>query len=354
MATIRKRGGKYHVQIRIKGYEPATASFERQSDAKEWAAKTETELRAGKYFGQSKKRTFNELAEDYLPHAKDIKRLEYWQGAFGNMRLADITPDRINKQIQKLSSEDTSRHKTPATGDPILDAQREKVKRCGATINRFLAALSSCLSYGVKLDWIERNPCERINKPKENAGRVRYLSEEEIPLLLAACRKHENLYLAVILSLTTGARQEEIMSLHWNQIDFKRKVITLVKTKNGEKRTIPLVGEAFELLQTYSKVRSLSDDRLFPPTRLAKKSEYIELRQPWEKAREEAGINDFKWHDLRHTSASYLVMNGISLIEVAKILGHKTLAMVMRYAHLSPEHVVSTGEMLAAKLGVGK
>lgn len=354
MATIRKRGNRYHVQIRIKGYEPTTASFERQSDAKEWAAKTETELRAGKYFGQSKKRTFNELAEDYLPHAKDLKRLEYWQGVFGHIRLADITPDRINKQVQKLLTEDTPRFKTPATGDPVLDAQREKVKRCGATVNRFLAALSSCLSYGVKLDWIDRNPCERINKPKENAGRVRFLSEEELPLLLCSCRKHPNLYLAVILSLVTGARQEEIMSLHWSQIDFKRKAITLLKTKNGERRTLPAVGEAFDLLQERSKVRSLSDDRLFPPTKLAKKSEYLDLRQPWEAAREESGVEDFKWHDLRHTAASYLVMNGISLAEVAKILGHKTLTMVLRYAHLSPAHVVSTGEMLATRLGIGK
>lgn len=355
MATIRKRGDKYHVQVRLKGYKPETASFERLSDAKEWASKTETEIRSGKHFGQSKRHTFNDLFEEYLPHAKDIPRLTYWHQTFKNLRLTEITTLRINKEINKLLTEDTARFSTPATGDPTLDAQRKKVKRSGATVNRFIAALSSCLSHGVKIEWIERNPCERVNKQKENSGRCRFLDEEtELPRLLDECRKHPTLYLAVVLSLTTGARQEEIMSLRWGQIDFKRKIITLEKTKNGSKRAIPLVGEAYELLQIRSKIRDLSDDRIFPPSKLAKKSDYIDLRQPWEVARENAGIMDFRWHDLRHTAASYLVMNGVSLVEVAKILGHRTLAMVLRYAHLSPEHVVSTGDKLATRLGIGK
>lgn len=354
MATIRKRGSMHHVQVRIKGYEPATASFERLSDAREWAAKTETELRANKFFGQGKRNTFGDLANEYLPLAKDIKRLEYWIAAFGKLRLADITSDKINKQVKLLLSEETTRFTVPATGDPEIDAKRVKAKRSGPTVNRFIAALSSCLSYGVKLEWIERNPCERINKPKENAGRVRFLSEEELPRLRDACRKHEDLYLAVVLSLTTGARQEEIMSLRYGQVDFKRRVITLEKTKNGDKRSLGLVGEAFELLEARAKVRSLSDERVFPPTKLAKKSMYLDLRQPWEKALKESGIQNFHWHDLRHTAASHLAMSGVSLVEIAKILGHRTLAMVLRYAHLSPEHIVSTGEMLAKRLGVGK
>lgn len=355
MATIRKRGDKYHVQIRLKGYEPATASFERKDDAKEWASKTETELRANKYFGQSKRNTFSDLAEEYRTLAKDIKRLEYWCGAFGKLRLADITPDKINKQVKKLLDEETPRFTTPATGDTELDAKRVRAKRSGPTVNRYIAALSSCLSYGVKLEWIERNPCERINKPKENAGRVRFLNDaDELPRLLEACCKHDDLYLAVVLSLTTGARQEEIMSLRYGQVDFKRKVITLEKTKNHDKRSLALVGEAFNLLEARSKVRAITDNRLFPPTKRAKKATYLDLRQPWEKAIKESGIKDFHWHDLRHTAASHLAMSGVSLVEIAKILGQRTLSMVLRYAHLSPEHIVSTGEMLATRLGVGK
>ncbi len=352
MATFRKRGGKHHVQVRLKGFEPATASFVRLGDAKEWAAKTETNLRAGKYFGQSNRHTFNELADEYRLHAKDVKRLNYWQGVFGNLRLAEVTSERINKEIKKLLSEDTQRFITPATGDPEIDANRERAKRTGATVNRFIAVLSSCLSYGVRLEWTERNPCERVTKPKETAGRVRFLSDEERPRLLEACRKHDNLYLAVVLSLTTGARQGEIMSLCWGQIDFKRKVITLEKTKNGDKRALALVGEALTILKNRSKIRSMTDDRVFPPTDRAKKAEYLNLRQPWDTSLKEVGITNFHWHDLRHTAASYLAMSGVSLVEIAKVLGHRTLAMVARYAHLSDDHIVSTGEKLAARLGV--
>ena len=354
MATIRKRGDSYHVQIRLKGYEPATASFERLTDAKAWVAKTETEIRASKYFGQSKRLSFNDLAVEYQPLAKDVRRLRYWCDAFGNLRLADINTERINKQINHLLSEETSRFTTPATGDPLIDAKRVKTKRCGATINRYIAALSSCLNYAVKQEWIERNPCARANKQKENAGRIRFLNEEELPRLINACRSHSDLYLAVVLSLTTGARQEEIMSLHFKQIDFKRRIITLEKTKNGDKRSLALVGEAHELLLSRTKIRNMSDDRVFPPTSRAKKSMYLDLRQPWEVALKAANIANFHWHDLRHTAASYLAMSGVSMVEIAKVLGHRTLAMVARYAHLSDDHIVATGEMLATRLGVGK
>jgi integrase len=210
------------------------------------------------------------------------------------------------------------------------------------------------LSYGEKLEWVERNPCKRVTKPKENHGRVPFLSDEERPHLLKSCRKDDDLYLAVLLSLTTGARQGEVMNLRWGQIDFKRKVITLEKTKNGDKRALGLVGEALVLLQKRAKVRNLKDDRVFPPTERAKKADCLDLRQPWEAALKEAGVTDFHWHDMRHTAASYLAMSGVSLVEIAKMLGHRTLAMVARYAHLSDEHIVATGEKLAERLGVGK
>jgi integrase len=222
-------------------------------------------------------------------------------------------------------------------------------------VNRYLAALSACLAYGVKtLQWLERNPCETVAKSKENSGRVRFLSDDERVRLLDACRTHPDLYLAVVLALTTGARQAEIMGLRWGQIDFRRQVITLHETKNGDRRAIPLVGEPFTLLRERAKVRDLKDDRIFPPTKKAKKAEYLDLRQPWEAALKTAAIADFHWHDLRHTAASYLAMSGVSLVEIAKVLGHRTLQMVARYSHLSDGHIVATGQRLADRLGVGQ
>ena len=358
MANIQKRIGKdgatsYRVQIRLKGFPPESASFARSTDAKAWASKTESDMKAGRHFGASKRHTFHELADEYEPHAKDKVRLDYWRRIFGTDTLDTITPARISKVRDKLLSEETSRFATPATGNAKQDATRERMKRTGATVNRYLAGLSACLAYAVKtMQWLERNPCERIEKPSENKGRVRFLSDDERTALLAACKPHTDLYLAVVLALSTGARQAEIMTLRYSQIDFKRKVITLTQTKNGETRALPLVGSAFKLLQERAKVRSLTDDRVFPPTSRAKKSECLDLRNPWQAAIQAAGIKDFHWHDLRHTAASYLAMSGVSLVEISKILGHRTMQMVSRYSHLSDGHIVATGEKLAERLGI--
>jgi integrase len=350
MATIEKRtteaGTTYRVKVRLQGFDTESATFERLTDAKAWAAKVESDMKAGRHFGQSKRHNFAELADEYAPHAKDPARLVYWREVFGPDRLDFITPQRIKKEADKLLSEETGRMDR-ATGEPK--------KRTGATVNRYLAALSSCLSYGVKeLQWLERNPVERIKKPAENKGRVRFLSDDERAALLDACRPHADLYLCVVLSLTTGARQAEIMGLRWGQIDFARQVISLSETKNGDHRALPLVGEAFTLLRERGRVRTLHDDRIFPPTARARKAECLDLRDPWEKALKTAGIENFHWHDLRHTAASYLAMSGVSLLEIAKVLGHRTLQMVARYSHLSDGHIVATGQKLADRMGVGQ
>lgn len=358
MANIQKRIGKdnktsYRVQIRLKGFAAESASFERLTDAKEWGKKTESDMKAGRHFGASKRHTFNELADEYEPHAKDKARLAHWRKVFGTNSLDMLTPARIAKERDKLLSEETPRFATAATGNKEQDSKRPRAKRTGATVNRYLAGLSSCLAHGVKtLQWIEKNPCERITKPAESKGRVRFLSDDERTALLLACKPHDDLYLAVVLALSTGARQAEIMTLRYRQIDFGRAVITLDQTKNGETRALPLVSTAFTMLKERAKVRNLNDDMVFPPTGRAKKAKCLDLRQPWDKALKEASIVNFHWHDLRHTAASYLAMSGVSLVEISKILGHRTMQMVSRYSHLSDGHIVATGEKLAHRLGI--
>lgn len=341
----------------MRGFPPESGTFERMSDAKRWAADTESAMKAGRYFGSSKRHTFKELCEEYEKHAATLRsfddrqrHLERWRSEFGPDLLSDITPQRIMKVREKLLAEPT-RYTTRATGNPEADAKREMGKRSGAAVNRYLATLSAALAYAVKpLGWLESNPVEKVTKSKEPPGRVRFLSDDERTRLLEACRPHADLYLALVLSLTTGGRQSEIMGLTWAQVDFGRKTLTLIETKNGDRRTLPLVGEAFTLLQARSKVRSLKENRVFVPVKEDGKRR--SLREAWERALSTAEIENFHWHDLRHTAASYLVMSGVSLVEVAKILGHRTLAMVARYAHLADEHIVATGEKLAARLGV--
>ena len=367
MAAIEKRKldngtTSYRVKVRLKGYPPESATFSRLTDAREWIQKTEADMKAGRHFGVSKRHTLNELIDSYensaqhkeLKSAKEMRtRLDWWRKQHGEKLLQDITPALVAQGRDALVSENLTVRRRGEDGE-VSRVPIEK-KRTGATTNRFLAALSTACSYGVKeLGWLERNPLERVSKPKENIGRVRYLDDVELPRFLAACKKHKDLHLAVLLSLTTGGRQSEIMSLRWGQIDLKGGRATLYAgtTKNDDIRVLSLVGEAFTLLQERAKVRSLTDDRIFPATHKAKKSSFISLRTPFIAALKEADIKDFHWHDLRHTCASYLMMNSVSPLEISKVLGHRTMAMVSRYAHLAPDRQSDIGNALAKKLGV--
>lgn len=367
MASIEKRKlddgtTSYRVKIRLKGHAPESATFSRLTDAREWVQKTEADIKAGRHFGASRRHTLNELIDSYeksakhkeLKSAKEMRaRLGWWRKKYGEKLLQDITPSVVAQGRDVLSDEFLKVRRRGDDGAVSLVPLDKK--RSGATTNRFLAALSSACTYGVKeLGWIERNPVERVTKPKESKGRVRYLDDDELPRFLAACRKHEDLYLAVLLSLTTGGRQAEIMSLRWGQIDLKtgRATLHAGTTKNDDARVLSLVGEAFTLLKERAKVRSLTDDRIFPPTQLAKKSDFLNLRTPFISALKEAEITNFHWHDLRHTCASYLMMNGVSSLEISKVLGHRTMTMVSRYAHLAPARVSDIGNALAQKMGV--
>jgi integrase len=367
MATIEKRklddgSTSYRAKIRLKGHAPESATFTRLTDARAWVQKTEADIKAGRHFGESKRHTLNELIDAYeksakhkeLKSAKEMRaRLDWWRRHYGEKLLQEITPAVVAQGRDALCNENLTVRRRGDDGS-VSRIPLDK-KRSGATTNRFLAALSSVCGYGVKeLGWLEQNPVERVSKPKENKGRVRYLDEHELPRFLTACRKHSDLYLAVLLALTTGGRHTEIMSLRWGQVDLKGGRATLYAgtTKNDDARVLPLVGEAFTLLQERAKVRSLTDDRIFPPTYLAKKSAFLALRTPFMAALKEAEITNFHWHDLRHTCASYLMMNGVSPLEISKVLGHRTMAMVSRYAHLAPARVSDIGNALAAKLGV--
>jgi integrase len=178
----------------------------------------------------------------------------------------------------------------------------------------------------------------KVRKPKEPRGRVRFLSDDERKRLLIACKAStcKFLYPVAVVALSTGMRQMEIMNLTWADIDLKRGYMILHETKNGERRSLPLVGHAKELILELSKVRQLNTNLVFFSE--TKPSAPVFIRTPWGKALKEANIEDFKFHDLRHTAASYLAMNGASSTEIADILGHKTLQMVKRYAHLSEQH----------------
>ncbi len=186
------------------------------------------------------------------------------------------------------------------------------------------------------MGWLDHSPVRNVSKLKEPRGRVRFLSDDERERLLAACRQSacSTLYPLAVLALATGARQGELLGLRWPHIDWQRSVAVLHDTKNGERRAIPLHGPARDLLRERGSVRRLGTDLVFArPNGSA-----TFPRKAWENALRAAQIEDFRFHDLRHSAASYVAMNGATLAEIAEVLGHKTLAMVKRYSHMTEQH----------------
>ncbi len=338
MATIEPRtsssGEKsYRVKVRLKGYPTQSATFDRLTDAKKWAAATESAIREGRHFktAEAKKHTVSDMLTRYysevLPHYNDKEqkerksKLEWWRRAIGHCSLADMTPAAITEHKAKMT-------------------------QSAATVDKYLKNLSHAFTVAVNdWGWLEDNPVKKVKSPKLPRGRVRFLDDAERERLLTACQQSSNkqLYLCVILALSTGMRQGELMGLKWQDVNLKDGFIIL-----RERRWVPLAGHGLELLREHAKVRRLDTDLLFPGNIHAQKP--IDLRKPFENALRAAEINDFHWHDLRHCTASYLAMNGASLAEIAEVLGHKTLAMVKRYAHLSDGHVSNVVASMNAKI----
>ena len=334
----------HRVRIRMKGYPLQTASFERLTDARRWAQQTEAAIREGRHFKtrEAQRHTLADLIDRYvadvLHRQKDSahrrQQLAWWREQLGVYALSDLTPPLLAEYRDQL-----------AAGFP------EGKPRSPATVVRYLAALSHCLSVAVKeYQWLDDSPLRKVAKPQEPRGRVRFLSNEERAALLAACEQSPNpcLYPVVVLALSTGMRAGEIMALEWRDVDLTRGWLTLRETKNGEMRGVPLTGKALELVKEHARTRRRLDTPLLFPS--ANPAKPVNLRLPWQTAVKRANLQDFRFHDLRHSAASYLAMNGASLNEIAAVLGHKTLAMVQRYAHLSESHKAGVVERMNAAI----
>ncbi|MEI6709281.1 MAG: site-specific integrase [Methylococcales bacterium] len=351
MARIKERPAKdgtarYTAEVRLKGYPTQSATFKRLTDAKKWIASTESAIREGRHFktAEAKKHTLADLVERYIKDVLPTKpkkahdqtqQLNWWKEKIGYLALAEVTPAIIVQYRDELLSGITPRG----------------TQRTPATVVQYMLALSHAFTIAVnEWQWLEDNPMRKVKKPTPSRGRVRFLDDAERAKLLTACKESTSdcLYLCVVLALATGMRQGELMGLQWQDVNLKDGFLILHETKNGERRRVPLSGLALDLLKNHAKIRRLDTPLLFPS--LTKPQQPIGLKRAWETALKRAEINDFHWHDLRHCTASYLAMNGASLAEIAEVLGHKTLAMVKRYAHLSDGHVSNVVASMNAKI----
>lgn len=362
MANITKiegvKGTTYRALIRLKGYPTQSATFARLTDAKKWVQDTESAIRDGRHFKTAEAKRHNvgdmidKYIEDIVPGKKDqvntTGQLLYWKEQIGSKLLADITTPLLVGIRDRLLKEPYTT--TRKAGESVITTERT---RSAATVNRYLAAFGHCLTIAeTQWGWLESNPMKNVKKQDEPQGRVRFLSDDERERLLAACQSSGNplLFTVVVLALSTGMRQGEILNLTWEDVDFVNQRITLHDTKNGERRAVHLAGKALGLLQELKEKRLRDGSNLVFPGTAALNRGPASIRTAWMSALKKAEVDNFKFHDLRHSAASYLAMNGAPLLDIAAILGHKTLSMVKRYSHLSETHVGSVVASMNEKI----
>ena len=190
-----------------------------------------------------------------------------------------------------------------------------------------------------------KNPVKGIKLFKEQP-RLRFLEKEEIFKLLANCDEH--LKPIVLVALHTGMRKGEILNLKWHDIDFKRDIAYLYQTKNEESREIRINNE---VKSTLLKVKKHPDSSYVFCNKNGEP--YGDIKKSFFTACKKSGIiknSSFRFHDLRHTFASHLVMSGVDLNTVRELLGHKTLDMTLRYSHLSPDHKKRAVDLLGERI----
>jgi integrase len=349
MAYFRKRKGKkgtrWQAVIRMGGRRSQVSTFRTKGEAEEWARGIETAISKGGYLPtyEAKRRTVKDLLERYketeIPKKKDQvnpeRHADFWIDRLGNLKLFELTRAAIVEVRDELAKD-----------------------RAPSTVNRYLALLShACTMAEREWEWMDTNPLRKVSRMPESIGRVRYLSDDERTRLLRAAKAsdHPHLYVIVLIALTTGARKGEILGLRWKDVDLGSNRAVLHDTKNKERRTLALVPQVLDELKKLQKVRRIDDDQIFADPDATSNSRqkppgYFYFEKDWRKARDAAQLKDFRFHDLRHSCASYLAMNGATTAEIAAVLGHKTLVMVKRYSHLSDEHVRGIVERTAAKV----
>ena len=333
MATFRKRGSyQWQAQVRKRGYPLQTKTFETKAAAETWARATEYEMDQGLFVSrvEAESTTLRELLERYKEEVTPLKKGAESESARIRAFLKQSLAQRIVASIRGV---DIARYR---------DARLKKVSP--ATVKRELTIISHLFEVARKEWGIHvSNPVRDVKLPPHSNARERRLqtsydgNESEEIRLLEACKEAKNHFLlpVVQLAIETAMRQGELVSLRWEHIDLNRQTAHLPDTKNGESRTVPLSSTAISVLRSLPRgIRG----QVFPGlTTEAVKRAYIRTVR-------RAGIEDLRFHDLRHEATTRFFELGLNIMEVASITGHKDLRMLRRYTHLKAED-------LAKKLG---
>lgn len=333
-------GIRWIAQVRVKGFAPASQSFGSRKLAAEWIDKQTRELRRLRDRGAVRhdvaKLTIGQLLAEYLddPEVKalrtfdSVQRLaDWWVSKYAGERVLSFNVLTLRRAREVL-------HKGRSPG----------------TVNRYLSAMRGAWNWGRSAGLVPQDllwPSRlMLTEPR---GRVRYLTDVELGRLLKAAEADSVMRVCILVSLATGVRQGELLRLKWADIDLKGAKLTVLQSKTNTARRVHLPASAVAALESLkmakvsSPVYPFLNDHGKP---LAKSW----LESKWSRSRSAAGLKDFRWHDLRHTTASYLAQSGASLPEIGSVLGHRSPSVTQRYSHLVEGAPVRGHTELDAKL----
>lgn len=324
MAKVRtvvgKRGKTYRVQFMRNG-EKIDRSFSRLKEAELFLARitASDDLADALTSVALNTTTLSEVVRQYLDQyngrdSSGITRTQWWAERLGDKPMGKIQRQHVKAALDALA----------------------KDGKADSTLNRYKAALSSVFEWFNDEHDTKHNPAREVRQRTEDNGRTRALSDDELARLLAAAKasKWDRLHLLISMAVFTGARRSELLGLKWSDVDLKARTAHLSRTKNGTQRVLTLPPA---LIQELMKFRQVGDAYLFPHTsKLHGPFQYFDHH--WKACLIEAEVADFRFHDLRHSCASMLAKSGASLLEIAQVLGHKSITMTARYSHLCNGH----------------
>jgi len=329
--SLYKRGSTWWIDFTTASGERVRCSAETESkaEAKELHDKLKAESWRVAKLGDKPKYTWDDAGCQWLiatehkrTHQGDVNKLAWLQQFFRGKELAAITREEI-----------------------LAIGERKRTEASGPTANRYLALIRAILRKAChEWEWIDRVP--QVKLYKEAKRRVRWLTPEQANCLLSELPVHQRDI--VLFALATGLRQSNVVTLAWNQVDLNRKTAWIPgdKAKGKEDIHVSLSQLSVELLQ---RRLGKHPERVF--TYAGRPIGQVNTRG-WRSALARAGIENFRWHDLRHTWASWLVQNGTPMYDLQEMGGWKSTEMVRRYAHLAPAHMAKHAEIVGNLLGV--
>lgn len=319
--SVYKRGNTWYIDYYDQyGRRHRESVGRNKRQAEQVLAKRKAQVVENEFFDVKKREkiTLAEMATIYMKNYSEPSKKSHWRD---KISLKNILSVLGNKYLHEVIS---------------LDIEKYKAKRLkevkGSTINRELACLKSIYNKAMEWGKIDRNPVTKVKLFRENNGRIRFLNQQEMKRLISTAANH--LKPIIIIAVNTGMRKSEILNLKWEDIDFNQKIITIRNSKHGDKREVPMNSIVYDILWDLSQGKS-NDSFLFtkPGGRRLR-----DIKSSFKGAVKRANIKNFRFHDLRHTFASHLVMQGSDFKTVQELMGHKTIQMTLRYSHLSPDH----------------